>query len=117
MRRNSDDDENPFGETFGGIDQLMTDSTGDETDRIDVYEYDDRIEVIADLTGADSNDIDLQCDGRKLAIRVSNEPRPFVQRVSLPDYVDDESMSTSFNNGVLEVTLDRTNDPANIGFY
>jgi HSP20 family protein len=51
-----------------------------------------------------------------LAIRATRDPHPFVKRVDLPAYVDDQSARTSFNNGILEVTLDRDTDPANIGF-
>jgi HSP20 family protein len=51
-----------------------------------------------------------------LAIRATREPRPFLKRVELPAYVDDQSARKSFNNGILEVTLDRDTDPANIGF-
>lgn len=113
MRRNPDDEENPFGGIF---DRMKPDTAAGEAEHITVYEYDDRIAVVADIPGVDREDIDLQCDGRNLAIRASTELQPFLERVDLPAYVDDRSMRTSFNNGVLEVTLDRDTDPANIGF-
>lgn len=116
MRRNSDDEENPFGGVFDGIDQMNPRMADDGAEHITVHEYDDRIAVVADIPGVDREDIDLHCDGRNLAIRASSDPRPFFKRVDLPTYVDDQSIRTSFNNGVLEVTLDRDNDPANIGF-
>lgn len=116
MRRNSDDDENPFGDTFGGIDELLSGSPGDETEPVDVHEYDDEIRVVADIPDVSRDDIDIQCDGRTLAIRTARESHPFRKRVDLPAYVDDRSARTSFNNGVLEVVLDRDTDPANIGF-
>lgn len=116
MRRNSDDEENPFGGSFDGIDRLKSGVADGGAEHVTVHEYDDRIAVVADLPGVEREDIDLQCDGRNLAIRASSEPRPFVRRVDLPTYVDDQSMRTNFNNGVLEVTLDRDSDPANIGF-
>jgi HSP20 family protein len=116
MRRNPDDDEDPFGGSFGGIGRLLSGAEDGEKEPIDVHEYDDEIRVVADLPGAERADIDLECDGRALAITVASEPRPFAKRVDLPGYVDDGSIRTSFNNGVLEVTLDRDTDPANIGF-
>lgn len=116
MRRNSDDDENPFDGVPSDIDQMLNTMTGDATDRVDVHEYDERISVVADIPGVEESDIDTQCDGRTLAIRVSTETRPLVMQVDLPEYVDDQSARTSYNNGVLEVTLDRDQDPANIGF-
>lgn len=116
MRRNSDDDENPFGDVFGGINEMLSGKDGDGTDPVDVHEYDDEIRVVADIPDASREDIDIQCDGRILAIRATRESRPFRKRVDLPAYVDDRSARTSFNNGVLEVVLDRDTDPANIGF-
>jgi len=113
MRRNSDDDEDSFGDIFG---EMLPGMGGDETDPVDVHEYDDELRVVADLPEVSKSDIDLQCDGRVLAIAVAREPRPVIKRVDLPAYVDDASLDASFNNGVLEITLDRTTDPANIGF-
>ncbi|SDF22360.1 Hsp20/alpha crystallin family protein [Halorientalis regularis] len=116
MRRNPDDDDDPFGDSFGKINEMLSGMAGDETEPVDVHEYDDEIRVVADIPDASQDEIDTQCDGRILAIRVARDPRPVVKRVDLPSYVDDQSAETSFNNGVLEVTLDRQNDPANIGF-
>ena len=115
MRRDRDDDEDPLGGVFDAIDQV-TDGIEDRGEPVDIHEYDDRITVVADIPGVARDDIALECDGRNLAIHVAREPRPSRKRVDLPAYVDDGSMETSFNNGVLEVTLDRDTDPANIGF-
>lgn len=116
MRRNSDDDEDPFGGVFGGIEEILSGMTGGEEVPVDIHEYDDEIRVVADLPDTTRDDIDIQCDGRTVAIRAATDSRPFGTRVDLPAYVDDQSAQTSFNNGVLEVTLDRGTDPANIGF-
>lgn len=116
MRRNSDDDEDPFGGVFDRTDGMLSGMVDEKTAPVDIHEYDDELRVVADLPDATLDDIDIQCDGRSLAIRVAAEPHPFVTRVDLPAYVDEQSVQTSFNNGVLEVTLDRDTDPANIGF-
>lgn len=116
MRRNSDDDEDPFGGVFDGIEEMLSGMAGEGTAPVDIHEYDDEIRVVADLPDATRDDISVQCDGRTVAIHAATDPRPFVTRVDLPAYVDDQSTKTSFNNGVLEVTLDRDTDPANIGF-
>jgi HSP20 family protein len=118
MRRNSDDDdENPFGGLFDEINEMLSGAAGDEMEPVDVQEYSDEIRVVADIPNATSEDIDVQCDGRMLAIRVARDPRPSLKRVDLPAYVDDDSAETRLNNGVLEVMLDREPDPANIGFH
>jgi len=117
MKRNPDDDENRFGDgadDAGRAPAVAADGGGEP---IDIHEYDDEVVVVADVPEADRSEIDLRCDGRTLAIRVDGTPRPSLKRVDLPAYVDDGSARTSFNNGVLEVTFERDNDPANIGFY
>lgn len=114
MRRDPDDG-SPFDGVFGGIARAA--SADDGTEAVDVYEYDDSIAVVADVPGVDREDISLECDGRTLAIRVADGPGRSRVRVDLPGYVDDGSAETAFNNGVLEVTLARDDDPANIGFH
>lgn len=117
MKRTPDDDENRFGDRADDVDQSPVAVTDGGREPIDVHEYDDEVVVVADVPEADRSEIDLRCDGRTLAIRVGGTPRPSLKRVDLPAYVDDGSARTSFNNGVLEVTFERDNDPANIGFY
>ncbi|WP_299236540.1 Hsp20/alpha crystallin family protein [Natronomonas sp.] len=114
MRRNPDDG-TPFDGAFGGIGRAVSVDGG--TEAVDIHEYDDSIAVVADVPGVDRDDISLNCDGRTLAIRVADGSRRSRVRVDLPGYVDDDSAETAFNNGVLEVTLDRDDDPANIGFH
>ena len=115
-RKPDDDDENPFGGLFGGIDEMLSGVAAGDHDPVDVYEYDDEIRVVADIPNTSRTEIETQCDGRILAIHADRDPRPFLARVDLPAYVDDQSAELSFNNGVLEVRLDRETDPANIGF-
>jgi HSP20 family protein len=116
MRRNPDDDEDPFGDPFDGINEMFSKMAGEETEPIDVHEYDDELRVVADIPEANQDEIDIQCDGRILAIRVARDPRPVIKRIDLPAYVDDQSAEMGYNNGILEITLDQTTDPANIGF-
>lgn len=114
MRRNADDDDgNPFGNPF---EEMLSGMAGESGEPVDVHEYDDEIRVVADIPETTRDEIDVQCDGRLLAIRADRDARPFLKRVDLPAYVDDQSAQVQFNNGVLEVTLDREPDPANIGF-
>jgi len=110
-----DDDEDPFAAGHG-IGRPANGAAGDPTDRIDVHEYDDRVTVVADLPGVTEDDLDLECDGRVLAIRAATEPQPFLARVDLPSYVDARSLELTLNNGILEIALTKDRDPADIGF-
>lgn len=76
--------------------------------RVDVREYDDRIEVIADIPGRENpEDFDLYCDGRTLYLRVGTERQSTAERVRLPARVDEASATATYNNGVLAVTFTR----------
>ncbi|WP_299266296.1 Hsp20/alpha crystallin family protein [Halorientalis sp.] len=117
MRSNPDDDDEPFGDLSGEINEMLSGTADGESEPVDIHKYDDEIRVVADIPDASEKEIDIQCDGRVLAIGVARNPRPVIKRVDLPAYVDDQSAQMSFNNGVLEITLDRDSDPANIGFH
>ncbi len=121
MRRNPDD---PFDEIFNEIERMMEDMMGFETAELDassstdthvnIHEYDESLTVVADLPGVRKEDIDLQCDGRMLSIHASSDTREYEERVRLPARVDEHSASATYNNGVLEVSFDRSGDSADI---
>jgi len=116
VRRNPADDDHPFDSPPDDSDQLLNGAGKSGTEAVDVREYEDTVSVVADIPNVDGDDIDIKCDGRALAVRISTDSRPVVLRVDLPTYVDDQSAETHYNNGVLEITLDQDYDPANIGF-
>lgn len=115
MSRNPDDDDT-FDGPPNGSDQILDDMGEGGAEAVDVREYENTVTVVADIPNIGAGDIDVQCDGRTLAVRIATETRPVVLRVDLPTYVDDQSAETHYNNGVLEITLDQDYDPANIGF-
>lgn len=114
---NPDDDDLPFDDHLAGVDGKVKKMADSETEYVDIHEYEDQIMVVADIPGVEETDVELECDGRKLAIHVSNDSRPFMMQVDLPTYVDDQSTNLRVNNGILEINLDRKPDPANIGFH
>lgn len=114
MDKNGDDD--PFTADGHGIGSPVVGVSGEETDRVGVQEYEGHLTVVADVPVTSKDDIDTRCDGRVLDVRADVEPRPFAIRVDLPAYVDAGSADVRLNNGILEITLTRERDPANIGF-
>ncbi len=122
MKRNPDD---PFDDIFREIERMMEDMMGvsrgagiadesGDTFHVDIHEYDETVTVIADVPGLSKEDIDLQCDGRFLSIQASTESREYNERIQLPATVDEHSAEATYNNGVLEVSFDRTDDSAEI---
>ena len=122
MRR--DDRDDPFEDIFSEIERMMEEMTGGVSGahasgfggdaHVSVYETDDEIRLVADLPGVDKEALDIKCDGRNVTISASTAHSDYEERVELPDRVDEHSATATFNNGVLEINLDRTGNSANI---
>lgn len=107
-------DDDPFDDIFDAFDRFVDDlfGTGPPRDerpivsasgvKVDVHEREDEIEVVADLPGAQVDDVELSCDGEVLEI-VTDDHR---STVDLPTPVDETSAEAAFNNGVLSVSLE-----------
>ncbi|MFC6731625.1 MULTISPECIES: Hsp20/alpha crystallin family protein [unclassified Haladaptatus] len=120
------DDRDPFDDLFREIERMMNDviggnvdvnvdrADGSESPHVVVYEETDVVRVIADLPGIDKNQIDLKCDGKTLTITAESDTRNYDEHVTLPVRVDEHSAKATYNNGVLEVTLERAEDSADI---
>ncbi|GGL34371.1 type III effector protein [Halarchaeum grantii] len=127
MRR--DDRDDPFDDFFREIERMMDDMMrnspnesgyddagfGSDT-HLDVQESEDEIRVIGDFPGVERDDLSLKCDGRILTISAATDAREYDERIELPSRVDERSGNASYNNGVLEVTFERAEESANIGF-
>ncbi len=104
--------EEPKVHTFGTGDQDQGfNPQYPETDtHIDVMDDGDKITVIADLPGVEKSDIDLEVVDRHLKITAETEDRNYDEDVELPTKVDPDSADASYNNGVLEVSLEKEKD-------
>ena len=129
MRR--DDRDDPFDDLFREIERMMNEMMGENVDmhvergtgadagfgaetHVDIHEDDESVRVIADLPGVEKDDIDLQCDGEVLTISAASDHREYDEKVRLPARVDEHSASATYNNGVLEVTFEKSEDSADI---
>ena len=117
-----------FGELSGGFERqgMLSDVS------VDVADQGDQLVVTADLPGFSGDDIDLRVERENLTISAeyeseeSEETAQFhrqerrhesVRRqLSLPEAVDAENASASYNNGVLTVTLPKL-DPESASGY
>lgn len=131
-----DDRDDPFDDFFRELERMMNEMMGESFDmnvemqtdhgrlggqagfasatHVDVQETDDDLRVVADLPGIGKQDIDLRCDGEVLTISATGDDRSYDERVRLPARVDETSASASYNNGVLEVVLDRVDGATDI---
>ncbi len=74
---------------------------------VDTIVHDDAVKVVAELPGVDKSDISLQCDGRRLMVRVETSNRRYYKELQLPVEVDPDTTKASYKNGVLELILTR----------
>ena len=125
MRRD-DRDEDPFSDFFRELERMMDEMTGRSPDvRVDdtgfgadahfsVYEEDDQLRVVGDLPGVEKEEIEIKCDGKRVTVLAATDHREYEERVELPMRVDEHSARATFNNGVLEITLERADGSKNI---
>ncbi len=124
-----DDPRDPFEELFRELERMMNQVMRGPTEfrvgtpgdagfgsdtHVDIYEQDDEIRVIADLPGVSKADIQLKCDGRLLTITAESDHRNYDERIELPGVVDESTARASYNNGVLEIVLERQEPSSDI---
>ncbi len=74
---------------------------------IDVVGTVDEVTVVAELPGVDKNDIKLHALDDRLTISVDTQNRKYYKEVNLGAVIEPRGASTSYKNGVLEVTFQK----------
>ena len=95
-----------FGNVKRGPSKEWKEAIGDTREpMVDVIEGDKEVRVIAELPGAETHDIELTVDRKNLTISAETPARKYHKELELPSFVDAQRSKSTFNNGVLEVTL------------
>lgn len=93
---------------------------------MDIHQTDDAIEITAELPGVKEEDVDLSIDdgvltlrGEKKSTRGDDESGyrertygSFERRITLPANIDEDSCSADFSDGVLTITLPKSEEKA-----
>jgi HSP20 family protein len=77
---------------------------------VDVMESDGTVKVIAELPGVEKKHIELNATKENLTIAVNTPQRKYYKKIDLPSDVDPRGANSIYKNGVLEVTLKKTNN-------
>lgn len=93
---------------------------------IDISETDNQFLISAELPGMSKEDIDISLDNGRLSIsgerkfekeeegktfhRVETRYGSFNRSFQLPDNVDEESINAKYENGLLNITIDKAED-------
>jgi HSP20 family protein len=103
----------PVVESFGNIRETAKGPIVEEVREpiIDVFDEEDRILVIAELPGVSENEIKIEVTGDILNITASDTDRKYAKEILLPSKVKADSIKTAYKNGILEVTLEKEEQP------
>jgi len=74
---------------------------------VDVVEEEKTVKVVAELPGVERRDIKLYARERTLTIEVDAPQRKYYKRLELPVEVDEKTATSTYRNGILEVSLDK----------
>jgi HSP20 family protein len=93
--------------------------------KVDIIDHDNEVEVQAALPGVKKEDLDVTINNQMITIRTSTKEEKkeeekgkyfrreitrgeFQRTLSLPDNVDDANAKASFKDGILTVTIPKT---------
>jgi HSP20 family protein len=72
---------------------------------IDVVTSDKDVKVIAEIPGVRKEDVNVTVKDRSVVISVDTESRKYFKELELPGVVDPQGAKSTYNNGILEITL------------
>ncbi len=72
---------------------------------IDVVSSGKEVRVIAEMPGVNKEDISVTVNENSMTISVEREDRGYYKELELPGTVDPKGARSTYNNGVLEVTI------------
>lgn len=76
----------------------------------DVIEKHEKVSILVELPGVRKEEVDLRVSSGSVYIKVDTEYRKYLKDVKLSCQIKPESTSANFNNGVLEINLQRAMD-------
>jgi HSP20 family protein len=99
----------PVIESFGNIKETTRGPVVEEVREpiVDIFDEKDHILVIVELPGVSENEIKIEVAGDILNLTAADKDRKYAKEILLPGKVKPESKKTSYNNGILEITLEK----------
>jgi len=72
---------------------------------VDVVSSGTEVRVIAEMPGVKKESIDVTVNEKSMVISVDSEDRGYYKELDLPGLVDPKGARSTYNNGILEVTI------------
>lgn len=112
------------------MDEFFNDALSSRRDNfvpsIDISETDDQFQISAQLPGMEKDDININLENGRLSIsgersfekeeqgkkyhRVETKFGSFERSFQLPDNVDEDSISATYENGLLDISIDKSEE-------
>ncbi len=104
----------PTVETFGNIKKSEEGAVVEEVREplVDIFDENEAIRVIAEMPGVDAGDVRVELKDDILTISAEGKDRKYSKEILLPAKGKQESLKTSYRNGILEVTVAKTRKAA-----
>jgi HSP20 family protein len=99
----------PVIESFGNIRETPKGPVVEEVREpiVDVFDEEDHIVVIAELPGVSEDKIKIEAAGDILNLTASDTDRKYAKEILLPSKVKPQSLKSTYQNGVLEIRLEK----------
>lgn len=97
----------PTVESFGNIRETEKGPVVEEIREplVDLFDEGETIQIVVEMPGGEEKDIVVEVKDDILTINVETGKRKYGKEVLLPAKVDPASLSRSYKNGILEITL------------
>ena len=99
----------PKVESFGNVRKTARGPVVEEERQplVDIFDEEDHVLVIVELPGVEEEHINTKVNGDILTLSAANGERKYYKEVVLPSDVDITSLRSKYNNGVLEIRIDK----------
>ncbi|MCI2425704.1 Hsp20/alpha crystallin family protein [Candidatus Acetothermia bacterium] len=99
----------PVIESFGNIRETTKGPVVEEVREpiVDVFDEEDHIVVIAELPGVSEDKINIEAAGDILNLAASDTDRKYAKEILLPSKVKPQSLKPTYQNGILEIKLEK----------
>jgi HSP20 family protein len=91
-----------------GLEQPALEPKDTREPLVDVINEPTQVRVVTELPGVEKSDIKTSINEETLTIKVDSAARKYYKEVQLPAGVDPDSSKATYNNGVLEIALRKT---------
>jgi HSP20 family protein len=91
------------GETAGAKQQI----TSEREPLVDVNTTDNEVKVVLEMPGVKKEDIKINAFDGSVEVIANNPQRKYLKTVELPQDADIETVKSTYNNGILEITFNK----------